>query len=241
MPTSQEIQSAILSQGKRNFFDKLLMLPLFQGIGRNEFLEIAERIKLGFQTVKSEQPLVSQDGLCTELIFVLRGSLRVCQNSDQHDYVLTEWLDQPTVIEPEALFGLRTNYTRHYTTTTRAEILRIDKAATRDILFDYPTFRINYLNLLCMQSQQAARRLRRRLPDTVEGRFVHFLTSRCLRPAGKKDLGIKMTKLGEELMETRLNVSLMLHRLSDAGLLEFTRGHIRIENFEKLIQNVAAK
>lgn len=221
----------------QSFFDKLLLLPLFQGIGRGEFMEIAERIRIGFYKVNHEEILVEQDEFCSTLIFVLRGEICISRESDDHTYRLTEWNQQPMVIQPEALFGLNTRYTRSYSTTHAAEFIKVDKAAVRDILFYYPTFRINYLNLVSTQMQQTSRLLWRPMPQTLPERFVRFVAARSTRPAGRKDLEIKMEQLSDELLDTRLNVSKMLHKFANDGMLEMKRRHIIIPNLEKLIQN----
>ncbi len=241
MTTLPHAGHALLTQSESQIFEKLLSLPLFQGIGRSEFLEIMKRIRPSFQTFRRGRVLTEQDALCTELIFVVSGQVCVQRESDSHSYVLTEWMDQPFVVQPEALFGLRTRYTRKYTLWSNGEVLKIDKASVRDVLFNYPTFRINYLNLLSMHCQQSAHQLARALPESIDVRFVRFLMARSLRPAGRKELRIKMTQLGRELLVSRLTVSRMLHRLADAGLVEMGRGGIAVKSLDRLIQEVGAK
>lgn len=220
------------------FFNRLLLLPLFQGIGRGEFVEIAQSIRIGFQRVHREHVVVRQDELCSCLYFVLHGNVCISRESDDHRYTLTEWQDLPLVVQPEVLFGLSTRYTRTYTVTRSAEIIAVDKAAVRDLLFDYPTFRINYLNLVSTQVQMANRQLWHPLPDSLARRFVFFVAMRSLRPAGRKELRIMRTDLADALLTTSANVSRMLHDLQSADLLVSGRGHISIPVFEKLLAAV---
>ncbi len=226
-------------RGETGFFDKLLRLPLFQGIGRNDFLEIAERVRLGFRKVTRETTLVQQDEPCNSLIFVMRGGIRTSRESDAHTYTLAEWINQPLVISPESLFGLHPRYTHKVVVSESAEILQIDKAAVRDILFDYPTFRINFLNILSGRLQRSSHLLWRPLPTIPEQCFTHFLLVRCLRPAGRKQLHIKMQQLALELQDTRLNVSAMLHRLAERQLIIMGRGRIDVPALELLIQEAS--
>ncbi len=169
-------------RGETGFFDKLLRLPLFQGIGRNDFLEIAERVRLGFRKVTRETTLVQQDEPCNSLIFVMRGGIRTSRESDAHTYTLAEWINQPLVISPESLFGLHPRYTHKVVVSESAEILQIDKAAVRDILFDYPTFRINFLNILSGRLQRSSHLLWRPLPTIPEQCFTHFFTGALSAP-----------------------------------------------------------
>lgn len=220
---------------RNNFFDRLLLLPLFQGIGRSEFFEISERIRIGFQRIAAGEVFIRQDLTCDRLYFVLDGKMQASYRSDTKNYVLYEHLDQPMVLQAENLFGLRTRFTHTFQATTHLHVLKIEKTAVRDILFHYPTFRINYLNLVSTQAQHFGRTLRKHTPADLETRFVAYLSARCLRPAGHKTLNIKMTRLAEELLATRLRVSHMLNALEDRQLVRLHRGRIEIPRFESLI------
>ncbi len=219
-----------------SLFERLLFLPLFQGIGKSEFIEIAGRIRMGFQTVPRGTVIAEQDAVCEMLYFVLGGEVEVKKTGDLRNYVLVELFRQPMVIQPEALFGMRMRYTRTYTATTALQLLRVEKAAVRDVLLHYPTFRINYLNMLSTQVQQAHQIIMRDCPATLQSRFVSFLQSRCLRPAGRKELCAKMTVLAEELLTTRLKTSNMLNDLKQKQMIELHRGRVVIPMFERMIQ-----
>lgn len=225
------------SEHNHGFYERLLTLPLFQGVSRSDFLEIAERIRIGFSTIGRGKHIATQDERCNELIFMLRGEMCLTRQSNDHAYSITEWTGRPTVVQPECLFGLSTCYTHSYTSARTTELIKIDKAAVRDILFFYPTFRINYLNLLSSQSQRALSVQWRPMPQTLRDRFVTFVATRCLRPAGHKQLSIKMEDLAKELLDTRLNVSRMLHVLEEEGLLTIKRCCIDIPALEQLLIN----
>ena len=81
------------------------------------------------------------------------------------------------------------------------------------------------------------RRLWENYATTIEARFIQFILRRSQRPAGKKELKIKMTRLAEELGETRLSVSFMLRKLEAKGLLESNRQRITIPAFEQLVNS----
>ena len=220
---------------EEDFFDRLLLLPLFQGIGRGDFAEIAERIRLGFQKKAKGSVLAKQDELSTGLFFVLSGEVCAHKLSDFNDYELFEWLNMPLVLQPECLFGLSTRYTRTFTATSDVQMLRVEKDAVRDILFYYPTFRINYLNLLSTRAQLSSRLLWRNVSKDLRSRFIQFLSARCLRPAGRKELHIGMIALADELLATRLRVSQMLNNLAEEGLVELHRENIVVPNMERLL------
>lgn len=220
-----------------DFFERLLLLPLFQGIGRGEFFEIAERIRIGFQKVAAGGVLVHQDSQCDRLYFILKGELCARHLSVNKHFVLSEWMDMPMVVQPEHLFGLCTRFTHTFYAVTDLQVLKIDKAAVRDILFYYPTFRINYLNMVSSRAQQTTKSLWKQWPADLEDRFVYFLMQRCSRPAGRKELKIKMSRLAEEMLSTRLKVSNMLNALEERKLIVLHRERIEIPLFETLLMN----
>ena len=218
----------------RALFDNILLLPLFQGLSREDFLDIAGSIRLAFHRIESRQTLFEQDEVCRRLCFVLKGHIQVTTSSDDHTYAITEWYDRPVVIQPEALFGRHTRYTRTFAVEPGAEILEIDKAAVRDILFEYPTFCMNFLNYLRAQMERLNRHARRAISTELDERFAQFLFARCWHPAGPKRVTIKMQQLAAELHETRLTISQMLRGLAERGLLTTGRGHIDIPRLELL-------
>ena len=218
------------------FFDRLLLLPLFQGIGKNDFWEIAEQIKIGFHKKPAGHVMIKQGDLCDKLYFILSGTLRIERPSDDHRFRLSEWNDKPNVIQPECLFGLTTRYTRNYISETEVQYFEIDKAAIREVLFFYPTFRLNYLNMLSGMIQTGTKHIWRSEPADLTERFIKFVTERSLKPAGRKELSIDMPTLAEELLTTRLNISKMLNKLSEESLVQNSRKKIIIPQLEKLIQ-----
>ena len=124
-----------MARGIENIiFERLLLLPLFQGIGRSEFQEITGRIRMGFQKIPRGAVIASQDSVCDALYFVLGGEVAAQKTSDDRSYSLIEWFAQPMVIQPDRLFGMRPRYSRTFMATTTLQLLRVDKAAVRDIL-----------------------------------------------------------------------------------------------------------
>lgn len=221
---------------RTSFYEQLLDLPLFQGLGRNDFMEIAEKVKFSFFKATSCESVAKENDMCERLIFVLCGKIQVRSVSRDFNYELTEFINAPLVIQPESLFGLSPQFSRTYWVDPETEYLTIPKSDVRDLLFNYPTFRINYLNILSTQIQHGQRLLWRSTSRSIHNRFAKFLIERSSRPAGHKSLKIKMTRLAEEILDTRLNTSKMLHDLADLDLLILERERIEIPQAEILFQ-----
>lgn len=219
-----------------NFFQRLVNIPLFQGISRDDFINIASKIHFDFRTYREGETIVHADEYCDNLVCTISGVVAKEMRADDGSYLFLELWDKPTVLQPDRLFGLRPRYSATFKAHRETSVLIIPKKEVRDILFGYVTFHINYLNMVCSDKQVWESRLWKRLPDPLEERFVHFLYTRSTRPAGHKELFIGMVELADELVTTRLNVSRMLNRLKADNLIYLTREHITIPELEKLIQ-----
>jgi len=102
----------------------------------------------------------------------------------------------------------------------------------------YMIFRINLLNMLSTYAQKNERMLLRRYPESLEGRVIRFIADRCLRPAGKKTVKIKMRQLALELNDSRLDISKALNHLEENGVVALRRNYIDIERLEVALQYI---
>ena len=221
---------------ENNFFQRLVNIPLFQGISRDDFIGIAAKIHFDFRTYQPGETIVAADDVCDNLVCTITGAISKETRSNDGRFLLCELSEKPTVIQPERLFGLRQRYTASFVATKETSVLFVPKHEVRDILFGFEAFHYNYLNFICSAKQAWEARLWQPFPEGIEERFVHFLMTRPPRPAGRKELHIGMVDLANELVTTRLNVSRMLNTLKEENLVYLSRGHIIIPELEKLVQ-----
>ena len=215
-------------------YDKLIELPLFIGISTDDLSDIVGQTKFGFHKLAVDRPLVSTDDKCTQLFFLMSGTLRVVSYADNYRYRIEEELSAPAVIQPEHLFGLQQRYTKDFIAHTDCSLLSLDKAEVLRLLDSYLIFRLNLLNSISMQAQRMSRIPWRQQSSDIRQQFVNFLRLRCLTQAGCKVLRIRMEELAKELHQSRLNVSRMLNALQNEGLLTMSRGIIIVPQLETL-------
>lgn len=215
-------------------YDKLIELPLFIGISTDELSDIVGQTKFGFHKLAVDRPLVSTDDKCTQLFFLMSGTLRVVSYADNYRYRIEEELSAPAVIQPEHLFGLQQRYTKDFIAHTDCSLLSLDKAEVLRLVDSYLIFRLNLLNSISMQAQRMSRIPWRQQSSDIRQQFVNFLRLRCLTQAGCKVLRIRMEELAKELHQSRLNVSRMLNALQNEGLLTMSRGIIIVPQLETL-------
>ena len=215
-------------------YDNLLQLPLFQGLCKDDFTTLIEKVKLHFITCKEGETIAAQDEICNRLLFILDGEVTVKRTDKEHHYSLTEQLDAPHIIELYSMFGMYPTFKATYKAKTEVKLLSINKPYIYNELHKYEIVRINYLNLLSNTCQSAHRKLWDSHHGTMDAKIAHFLTNRCLKPQGEKVLHITMEDLGNLIDETRMNVSRLLNELQQNELLQLRRKEIYIPSLEKL-------
>lgn len=215
-------------------YDTLLQLPLFQGLAKNDFTSILDKVKIHFLKRKAGDTVALGGEDCRELVFLLNGSL-VSKTSDRDElYTFYEAINAPFLIEPYSLFGWSTKYVSTYTALTACNLVTIEKAYLLSELNNYEIIRLNYLNILSNRAQNLHDRLWTNLPESLHDRIVEFILLHSYVPGGEKRLKIKMDNLAKLLSSTRIRVSKALNEMQDKHWLTLHRGEIRIPDISLL-------
>lgn len=215
-------------------YDQLLQFPLFQGMSRDELLQLAGNTRFGFQKLSADKFVVRESDECDQLLFLISGQVTITSTSDDRSYSMTEWITAPWVIQPEVLFGAATRYTQDIRTVTEAHLIMLSKSEVLRLLDDFLIFRLNLLNLLSTLAQRRNRQGWRRAAGTLSEHIARFFTDHSVYPAGRKELHILMQQLAREMGDTRLNVSRVLNEMQQRQLLTLHRGRIVIPLLERL-------
>lgn len=217
-------------------FEKLLMLPLFQGMSSTDLTSVAGKTKFAFHRVAKGKKVVSEGDQCQNLFFLLEGSLQVTSWADDNSYSMVEEMTAPDVIQPERIFGLTQRYTKTFTALTECRLIGISKAEVLRLSEEHMIFQLNLLNIISTQSQRITHQPWRVRPQGIRNKIIRFVETHSMRPAGEKTLYIKMETLATLIAESRLNVSKELNAMHQEGLINITRGIIHIPALEKLMK-----
>lgn len=220
-------------------YDTLLQLPLFQGLCKDDFTSIIEKVKFHFHNIKAGKEFLKQGETNNKLVFLLDGEIGSQLHHSNNNYILSEVHCAPFVIEPYSVFGMQTQYTATYKAVTDIKLLTIDKEYILSELNNYEIFRINYLNILSNRCQVLSRKLYDNQIGTLKEKFADFFLLRCTRSEGEKKLLITMEDLAKQINETRINVSKLLNELQNKQLIELKRKEIYIPAFEKLLEELS--
>lgn len=216
-------------------YDRLLQFTLFQGMSHADLMQVTGHTKFGFSKLAAGKRLVRADAPCTHLVFLTSGTLSVETLSDNHSCRVVEQVNAPYTVQPERLFGIRQCYTSTFRALTPCSFITIDKQEVFLLLETQLVFRLNLLNLLAAEAQRLSHWAWRTAPGSLRERITRFFFSRSLYPAGPKTFFILMTQLGQELNDSRLDISHALNQMQADGLLTLHRGRIEIPMLERLL------
>ena len=124
-----------------NIFDRLLLLPLFQGMNSTDLGLVAGQTKFGFHHHEQGKTIISEGDVCDHLCFLMKGTLEVTATSSDHGYMFSEFIQAPDILQPEHIFGLNQHYTRSFTTVTPCNIMTLDKSEVMMLTDEYLVFR----------------------------------------------------------------------------------------------------
>ncbi len=224
------------TRAQLQIYEQLLRFQLFQGLSRAELLQMAGNTKFGFLKEDSAKEVAREGTPCRQLHFLVSGSLTVSTRSDDGGYEVSEQLAAPWALQPEALFGAEPRYSSTYRTSSSCHFITLSKDEVLRLVDDFLVIRINMLNILSTIAQRHSHLPWRSTPQTLRERFVRFVLAHTVYPAGRKELRILMQRLADELGDSRLNVSRMLHQLASENMLQMHRGRIVIPLLEHLLQ-----
>ncbi len=216
-------------------YDNFLLLPLFQGLSKNDFTTIIEKAKFNFLTYQPGEVIFQQNDHCHELVYLLNGEVTIQTTEPLNQYTYSEVIEAPYVVELHSLFGMRPYYTATYQAKTLTRLLTIDKEYVVNILNKYDVFQLNCLNILCNQTQLANKKIWDTRVGTLEEKISDFLLLRSQKAKGEKTLQITMGILAKLIGETRIRVSNLLNELQEKNLLSLKRKEIYIPDLEKLL------
>lgn len=214
--------------------DKIARLPLFMGLSEIELDRISSEVSFSIHHHKKGSIIAKAGEMCSGLITVTIGQIACETTSDDHSYRVVENIHNTHTIEPNKLFGLQLRYTSSYHALTSCETIEISKESLLELIGRHLIVRLNYLNMLCRNSQKTEHNPWKACPVNLEGRIVLFVKNRVQHPAGSKTIYITMKRLANELCTSRLEVSIALNNLANQERIILKRGIIEIPALQLL-------
>lgn len=214
------------------FSDKLILLPLFQGMSRNDIDNVLGIIRFGFETCSRKHIIADQHMPSKRLIFVVEGMVDVETRNDDGTFCVKEQIEAPCMIELDRLFGLRQHYSHKYIAHSKCQIVSISKEDILKLAANFLIFRLNLLNQLSTYNHKLQMALWLPPATNIEQRIMRFLKQHCITPYGTKVFHTKMTTLAEFINDSRMDVSKALNSMESQGLIILQRGIITVKDIE---------
>ena len=211
-----------------SMYEKLMELPLFQGVSRDKLSELIEKTPFHFVKYNNGQQIVPSGEVCTHIRFVISGDVRLDLSSSNRKVVISETLAGPDVIGADYLFGINTFYPFNATALTDCGILQIVKSDFVNILMSDKVFLFNILNILSRNSQKSTFGIMSLSSGSIAERLAFIITS--LTQRGSKD--IKLTYEQKDLCSIlgvqRSSLINALDKLENEGVIEYTLSEITV-------------
>lgn len=219
-----------------SMYEKLMELPLFQGVSRDKLSELIEKTPFHFVKYTAGEQIVETNEECTHIRFILTGDVRIDLSSANRRVTVSETLAGPNVIGPDYLFGRNTFYPFNATAITDCGVLQILKSDFINILMSDKVFLFNMLNVLSRNSQKGTFGIMALSSGSIEERMAFIITS--LTQRGSKD--IKLTYKQKDLCcilgVQRASLVSALERLRKEDIIEYTLSEISVNSREDLLK-----
>ena len=218
-------------------YDKLLQLPLFQGLTLKNFTNILGKVTFHFDNCEPDTPLAEQGELCKRLTFILDGTVtKRTRMEGTVSMMVEETFSAPYIFELSSLFGKDTIYRSSYLSATKVSTMVMHKRFLLEELNAYPIVDMNYRNIMSAQVQELSRRLWSAPAPTAEGRLAAFFLNHVERAEGEKVFYIQKADLASFTNESFSKITSTLAALQNQGLLTYFRGVLTIPDAAKLLE-----
>jgi CRP-like cAMP-binding protein len=204
-------------------------------MSRDDLEIVAGHTRFGFLKLEAGKTVVKSGDNCNQLHFLINGNLRVRTYSDDYGYSVEEQMQAPNILQLESVFGYYQRYTHDFIAQTDVNFITIDKEEVMRLTEDFLVFRLNIMNHFATLTQKKMRQVWTRPPQSLEDRVIRFLVQHSTYPAGHKVFNILMTRLADEVNDSRLNVSRVLNEMQHKGMILLGRGKIDIPQLERLL------
>lgn len=203
-----------------NMFDKLLHLPLFQGVSRERLSEIIEKVPFHFLKFKRGEKIFDRGDDSTHVRFIISGSVRMTFESRVLKFKISHQLSAPEVIAPDYLFGLDTSYPFTLRAVDDCGILQVTKNDYMSMLQSDKVFLFNILNYLSRNSQMLKSQLINLNQALVTERFILLVSAFTSQKSTNIELSFRQKDLCRLLGARRPALFSTIDELTQSALIE---------------------
>ncbi len=203
-----------------NIFDKLLHLPLFQGVSHERLQETVEKVPFHFLKFRKGEKILSCGDECTHVRFIVSGRVKLEYESKVLKFKISHELEAPEVIAPDYLFGLDTHYPFSVRAMDNCGLLQLTKQDYVTMLRTDNVFLFNILNYLSRNSQTRKSQLLNLGNASVQERLVMLMSAFTSQRSQNITMNFKQRDLCRLLGARRPALVSAISFLRENGLIE---------------------
>lgn len=203
-----------------NIFDKLLHLPLFQGVSQERLQDTVEKVPFHFLKFRKGEKILSCGDECSHVRFIVSGRVRLEFESKVLKFKISHELEAPEVIAPDYLFGLDTSYPFSVTATESCGILQLAKQDYMAMLRTDDVFLFNILNYLSRNSQMRRSQLLNLGNASVQERLVMLVSAFTSQRSQNIAITFRQRDLCRLLGARRPALVSAISAMKDKGLID---------------------
>lgn len=203
-----------------NIFDKLLHLPLFQGVSQERLQETVEKVPFHFLKFRKGEKILSCGDECTHVRFIVSGRVKLEYESKVLKFKISHELEAPEVIAPDYLFGLDTSYPFNVKAIDNCGILQLAKQDYVAMLRTDNVFLFNILNYLSRNSQVRKSQLLNLGNASVQERLVMLVSAFTSQRSQNITMTFRQRDLCRLLGARRPALVSAISALKDNGLID---------------------
>ncbi len=213
--------------------DRLLTLPLFQGLSSADLKATMEGIVFQRRTYPRDSLLAVQGEACDRLIILLRGSVKAEMTDPTGKSLKIEDLNAPVVLASAFLFGNKSVFPVNVMVNDDVELIQIPKTELLRLFHLNQYILQNFLGMISSRAQFLSERLRFHSFKSLKAKVAFYL----LNEAGNS-MKFRMKHSQNDLADlfgvARPSVGRIFMQLQEEGLIDARYKEVTLLNKEGL-------
>lgn len=136
-------------------YERLLTLPLFQGMNQEKLTLLLEKCPFEFSTYQDGETIIEMGEVCSKFYFVYLGRVVSTLTNNEGSLTIVEELSAPNIISPIYLYGRNRNQPSRICAKGEAHILTVPRESLTKMVQLEPIVLLNLLNIITTRSQLA--------------------------------------------------------------------------------------
>lgn len=215
----------------------IFTIPLFRHFTPEMQQEVLRRLDYRIDEYPKGDIIARQGTACKYLHLLLEGKLHVDVIDVSGNEVRVETIHAPCSFATPHIFAEKNLFPSTFTVVEDATLFRATKESVFDLMKSMPLFLQNFLCVSTGCNKCTLSRLRVLTFRSIRTRFIYYLFEHIKKDSDTVELNDhNLVQLSEYLGVTRPALSKEIKKLTEEGLIFFSRKKVKIINKQALLQ-----